>query len=63
MIQVLPRKPGHQPQHHYDKVSRMTHHDAASEIQTMTAIALQHCVATSTNKTYTSAWNSCTGKF
>ena len=36
----------------------MTHQDAISEIQTMTAIAMQHCTATSTNKTYSSAWNS-----
>jgi len=55
---VLPRKPGHQPQHHYAKVSRMTQKDAASEILVLTSIAMQNCVATSTTKTYSSAWNS-----
>lgn len=58
MIKVLPRKPGHQPQHHHDKISRMTHQDAVSEIQAMTTISMQHCVATPTNRTYSSAWNS-----
>jgi hypothetical protein len=58
MIKVLPRKPGQQPQHHHDKISRMTHQDAVSEIQAMTTISMQHCVATPTNRTYSSAWNS-----
>ena len=57
-LQVLPRGPGHQPQHHYKKVARLTQHDARAEVQLLTAIALQNCAASSTNKTYSSAWNS-----
>ena len=36
----------------------MTQNDARAEVQLLTAIALQHCTASSTNRTYSSAWNS-----
>ena len=36
----------------------MSQNDARAEVQLLTAIALQHCTASSTNRTYSSAWNS-----
>jgi hypothetical protein len=54
-LRVLPRRPGHQPQHHFEKVMIMSENDARAEVQLLTAIALQNCTASSTNKTYSSA--------
>ena len=34
----------------------MTQHDDRAEVQLLTAIALQNCTTSSTNKTYSSAW-------
>ena len=36
----------------------MSQNNARAEVQLLTAIALQNCTASSTNKTYSSAWNS-----
>ena len=40
--------------YHCDMVARMTQHDARAEVQLLTAITLQNCTASSTNKTYSS---------
>jgi hypothetical protein len=57
-IQVMPRLPGFQPKNHYEDISALTMSDARSVIKNQTTIALTHCVATTTNKTYSSALKS-----
>jgi hypothetical protein len=54
----MPRLPGFKPKNHYEVISALTMSDAWSVIKVQTTIALTHCVATNTNKTYSSAWKS-----
>jgi hypothetical protein len=54
----MPRLPGFKPKNHYEAISAPTMSDARSVIKVQTTIALTHCVATNTNKTYSSAWKS-----
>jgi hypothetical protein len=54
----MPRLPGFQPKNHYKAISALTISDARSVIKVQTTIALTHCVATNTNKTYSLAWKS-----
>ena len=54
----MPRLPGFQPKNHYEAIASLTMSDAHSLIKVQTTVALAHCVATNTNKTYSSAWKS-----
>ena len=58
---VQPRTRGGQPKNHYQALASMdTRYDALTAVESFTNTALLHCVASSTHKTYQSAWNSWT---
>jgi hypothetical protein len=58
---VQPRTCGGQPKNHYQALAGMgSRYDAIIAVESLTSTALVHYVASSTHKTYQSAWNSWT---
>ena len=56
---VQPRVRGGQPKNHYQALAGMgSRYDAIRAVESLTSTALVHCVASTTHRTYQSAWNS-----